>query len=91
MHSSRDLQLLGAFAIELKMQRRLIGISQEELAHRSGVDRTFVARLEVAQNQPSLSVLFSLSKGLGVQPETLVEKIRQRLEQLSSSAIDAPI
>lgn len=79
MHTSRNLNLMRAFAIELKVQRNALGISQEELAHRAGVDRTFVARLELAQNQPSLSVLFKLCEGLSIYPEKMLALTSQRL------------
>jgi transcriptional regulator with XRE-family HTH domain len=81
MHTSRNPDLMRAFAIELKVQRNALAISQEELAHRAGVDRTFVARLELAQNQPSLSVLFKLCEGLNIKPEKLVELTVARLER----------
>jgi predicted transcriptional regulator len=85
MHTSRNLELMNAFAIELKVQRNALGISQEELAHRAGVDRTFVARLEVAQNQPSLSVLYKLCEGLGIKPEAMLSLTTMRLEISSLS------
>ena len=73
---------MDAFAIELKTRRRALGISQEELAHRSKVNRTFVARMESGQNQPSLSVLFLLCEGLGIKPEELMVSIRQRMDNV---------
>ena len=81
MQVSRNSELMNAFAIELKVRRNLLGISQEELAHRADVDRTFVARIETAQNQPTLSVLFRLCEGLGVAPEEMIGQTRLRLEQ----------
>lgn len=72
MTAARDLSLIQAFAMVVKAKRHALGISQEELAWRAGIDRTFVARLEVAQNQPSLSVLFALGKGLDASVEELI-------------------
>lgn len=58
--------------MEVKARRGELGISQEELAHRADVNRTFVAKVELAQNQPSLTVLYKLSTGLEVElPELL--------------------
>ncbi|MGV3726410.1 helix-turn-helix domain-containing protein [Hydrogenophaga sp.] len=63
---------MQAFAMEVKARRGELGISQEELAHRADVNRTFVAKVELAQNQPSLTVLYKLSTGLEVElPELL--------------------
>ena len=66
MRASQNLPLVKAFAGELKARRLVLGQSQESLALECGVNRTFVAKLELAQNQPSLSVLLRLSDGLGV-------------------------
>ncbi len=63
---------MRAFAAELKSRRAAVGISQEALALECGVNRTFVAKLELAQNQPSLSVLLRLSEGLGVELPELI-------------------
>ena len=72
MKTAQILELMRAFAAELKARRSELGISQEELAHRSDVNRTFVAKLELAQNQPTLTVLLKLAGGLGVElPELL--------------------
>ncbi|OPF61877.1 helix-turn-helix domain-containing protein [Hydrogenophaga sp. H7] len=72
MKTAQNLELMRAFAAELKARRSELGISQEELAHRSDVNRTFVAKLELAQNQPTLTVLLKLAGGLGVElPELL--------------------
>lgn len=72
MRTAQNLELMRAFAAELKARRSELGISQEDLAHRSDVNRTFVAKLELAQNQPTLTVLLKLAGGLEVElPELL--------------------
>ena len=64
MRDTRNIGLMRAFAAELKARRTSQRISQEELAHRCGVNRTFLAKLEIASNQPSLSVLLKIAEGL---------------------------
>jgi transcriptional regulator with XRE-family HTH domain len=72
MRASHNPALVKAFAAELKARRFKVGASQEGLALDCGVNRTFIAKLELAQNQPSLSVLLRLAEGLGVElPELL--------------------
>ena len=66
MRASQNLALKKAFGAELKARRHDTGLSQESLALHCEVNRTFIAKLELAQNQPSLSVLLSLSEGLGI-------------------------
>jgi transcriptional regulator with XRE-family HTH domain len=64
---SRNDALLDAFATELRSRRSNAGLSQEELALRADVNRTYVAKLELARNQPTLSVLLSLAEALGIE------------------------
>ena len=60
MRSVQNPSLLKAFAAEVKARRGLLHISQDELAFRSGLSRTFLGKIEIAQNQPSLTALFCL-------------------------------
>ena len=77
--------LLKALAAEIKSLRTGLGISQEELAHRAGLNRTFVGRLEVAQTQPSITVLFQLADALEVDIVALVANIIKRKKKEQGS------
>ncbi len=81
MRATQNVDLMRAFAAELKARRSALGISQEELAHRSDVGRTFVAKVELAQNQPSLSVLHKLSTGLEIDLPELLRLTLVRFEK----------
>lgn len=83
MRKAQDLPVLRAAAAEIKARRASLKISQEELAHRAELHRSFVARLEVAQTQPSLAILFRLAEALGVDIVDLTAAIavRYRKEQ----------
>ena len=78
--STQNLSLMRAFAAELRAQRHLVGVSQEELAYLAGVNRTFVAKLELAQNQPTLTVLLKIAEGLRVQLPELIEATLNRYQ-----------
>ena len=76
MRASQNVAFVKAFAAELKSRRLGIGLSQEALALDCGVNRTFIAKMELARNQPSLSVLLRLSEGLGAElPELLASTL----------------
>lgn len=79
MTQARDEALLAAFASVLKDIRRDCGLSQEQMALRAGVDRTFVGKLESGRNQPSLAVLFKLAQASSVEPEEFVRMICSRI------------
>lgn len=76
----QDAALAEAFAAQLRDLRKESGLSQEQLALRAGVDRTFVSKLELSKHQPSLAVVFALAHAVDRTPEELVGLVRQRLE-----------
>lgn len=53
---------------KIKKAREEKGISQEELAYRTGLYRTYIGHLENARYSPSAFVLYKISKALGVPP-----------------------
>jgi len=55
--------------VDLRKER---GWSQDELAHQSGIHRTFIAGVEVGDRNPSLATLARLAEALEVTiPELL--------------------
>ena len=78
MRDTQNPALMKAFAAELKARRAAQGISQDELAHRCLVNRTFLAKLEVASTQPSLSVLLKIANGLGSDLTELIAATMHR-------------
>lgn len=68
MPGVRDPALVKSLAAEIKARRADLKISQEELAHRAGLNPSFIAKVEICQNQPSLTAFLSLAKGLDIKP-----------------------
>ena len=61
-----------AFGTVLRESRTKAGITQEELALRADLDRTYISLLERGLRQPTLETLFGLAKVLDVAPATMV-------------------
>jgi transcriptional regulator with XRE-family HTH domain len=57
----------------LKQQRTALGISQEELADRAELHRTYVSALERALKSPSLGAIEALAEALGLRPHELIQ------------------
>lgn len=74
----QNTALAEAFAAQLRDLRKEAGLSQEQLAHQAGVDRTFVGKLEHGKHQPSLAVVFALAHAVDKTPEDLIALVRQR-------------
>jgi len=66
-----DLKTLLGMAI--KTQRASLGISQEELAHRAGLHRTYVSDLERGARNPSIESIEKLAGALQVSVSSLFE------------------
>ena len=62
------------FGSILKRHRMLVNVSQEELAFRAGVDRTFISRLERGTRQPTITTLIGLGAALGISAVELVRE-----------------
>ena len=65
----------------LRRLRRDKGLSQEELAHQSDLDRTYVSLLERGLRQPSLSSILKLSKPLGVSSADILAEVEEKLNE----------
>lgn len=55
-----------AFGMKLRKVRLAAGISQEELASRANLDRTYVSGCERGKRNPSLKTIDKLAKALNV-------------------------
>lgn len=72
------------FGLLLKQLRKEKGVSQEQLAHDSSLDRTYISMLERGIYQPSLETIFALTKSLNISPSVLVSTLEERLKKQSN-------
>jgi transcriptional regulator with XRE-family HTH domain len=64
-----------AFGAVLARRRQARGLSQEALAHATGLDRTYVSLLERGRRQPTLDVLLRLAGALGCPAAALLAAV----------------
>ena len=62
-------------ARNLRRLRTSAGLSQEELADRAELHRTYISSVERAQRNVSLENLFKLARGLSVSAEDLIRPV----------------
>jgi transcriptional regulator with XRE-family HTH domain len=74
MQSNRTLHALAARIKKLRLDR---GISQEELAHRSGLSRTGMGFLETGKRWPRLDTLMSVADGLNITVDELLKGLHK--------------
>ncbi|VVA44326.1 Transcriptional regulator [Candidatus Roizmanbacteria bacterium] len=64
--------LSGIIGKNLRRLREKKGISQEELAYKSGLYRTYVGHIEVGRYMPSAYTIFKLVKALNIKSSDLL-------------------
>lgn len=63
------------FGQNLREARRQAGVSQDDLARESGVDRTAISTYERGRREPNLRTVVKLARALGVSPATLLRDL----------------
>lgn len=64
------------FGKRVKALRGARGWSQEELADRAGMHRTYISAVERAVRNPTLTVMDRIAKALGLSLSELFDEIR---------------
>lgn len=68
------MEIREILAHNLRTHRLAQGLSQEELAHRAGIDRTYISSLERSVYAAGIDVVDSLAKVLGMEASDLLRK-----------------
>lgn len=66
------MEIRERFARNLRKLRKARGLSQEELAHRAGIDRTYISALERSLYSASIDVVDRLAVVLEVEAADLL-------------------
>jgi len=74
--------LIQALALEIKVRREELGLTQEDLAGRMQIDRPYISLIEVGRKQPTLSVLYKIACGLDLSLSELMARVEQRYARL---------
>jgi transcriptional regulator with XRE-family HTH domain len=67
------MEIREVFAVNLRALRHAKGLSQEELALRAGIDRTYISSQERSVYNASIDVVDSLANTLGVEATELLK------------------
>ena len=69
------MEIRETFAANLKRYRKAKGVSQEDLAHRAGLDRTYISALERCLYAASIDVVAKIADVLEVRPSDLLAEM----------------
>jgi len=73
------------FAAVLRKKREALGMTQELLARRSELDRTYISMLERGLRKPSLQTVFSLAESMGIEATELIREVENDWKNQSKS------
>jgi transcriptional regulator with XRE-family HTH domain len=68
------MNIREVLALNLRKLRQVKGLSQEELAHRAKIDRTYISALERSVYAASIDVVDNLAQVLGVEAADLLKR-----------------
>lgn len=71
------MDLTKQFGLAIRRHRELIRLSQEELADRAGLDRTYVSGIERGRRNPTLRVAQRLADALGADLDVIFATARE--------------
>lgn len=66
-------------AVTFRMLRNRTGLSQEQLAKKSGIDRTYISGVERGVRNITLDSLETLIKALEIKPELFLAELQKSL------------
>jgi transcriptional regulator with XRE-family HTH domain len=70
------MEIREVLARNLRKLRQARGLSQEELAHRAEIDRTYISALERSVYGAGIDVVDRLARALGVEAADLLRRPR---------------
>jgi len=73
--------LQAIFGEVLRNHRKGKKISQEELALKSDLQRSFISRIERGMAQPTLVTIFELAQALGIEPIDIIAEVQKRWKE----------
>ncbi len=68
------MEIREVLALNLRKFRQAKGLSQEELADRAEIDRTYISAVERSVHAASIDVVDRLARGLGVEAADLLRR-----------------
>lgn len=78
------MNLADFFGSAIRRHRELLRLSQEELAARAGIDRTYISGVERGVRNPTLEVMQRIARALGSDLDVIFATAREICTQKDS-------
>lgn len=70
-------KLVSVFATNVRMRRLKLGLSQEDLAEKAGVHRTYIGMVERGEKNVTIYNIERIAAALNVEPSAMLIKARK--------------
>lgn len=77
--TTSDPVVAQAFGAAVREARLQAGLAQEELAHKAGVERSHMGKIERGEHMPTLTLALRVARALGIRAAELMDKTEQAL------------
>jgi transcriptional regulator with XRE-family HTH domain len=78
----KDAELFGILIKDLRKKK---SISQEKLAEKTGLDRTFISLIETGKRIPTLTSICKLAKALDIKASELLKLYEEKIAEVQSN------
>ncbi|WP_110648117.1 helix-turn-helix domain-containing protein [Salinicola peritrichatus] len=79
-----DAELAQAFGAAVRAVRSEQGMAQESLAHRAGIERSHMGKIERGEHMPTLAIIFKIAGALECSTAVLMSETEKRLAEAKS-------
>ncbi|MDY4280296.1 MAG: helix-turn-helix transcriptional regulator [[Pasteurella] mairii] len=76
-------EIVKAFGKAIRRRRKEQNLTQEQLGFEADIQRIYVSKLELGQQQPSLTTIFKLANGLNCSASSLIRETEEILKEKS--------
>ena len=70
--NTKDDNLSKKFGLKIKIERVKLGVSQEKLAEKAGLNRNSIGAIERGESSPTLDTINSLAKAFGLSLQEIM-------------------
>ncbi len=81
MRNGGELDIKQRFGLAIKQRRHELGISQEELAYRASLHRTYVSDIERGMRNVSIENIAKLAKALNISISALFANYNVEIDE----------
>jgi transcriptional regulator with XRE-family HTH domain len=67
-----------ALGRELRRARREASLTQEDMARKAKMDRSYISDVERGQHTPSVAIFIKLCKAIGIAPSKVMRRMEGR-------------